>query len=537
MTQTNGKGTIENRNILDHLDKLTPVKGGGKYEHKYICPVCEGNNLSVRQKDGAFQCFSNQCDTKAILDAISPLSFKPDGTIPAKSKPKAKTAREKRKAMNADAVQVECEVEQLAIQVIDGNETLERALVTLSAWCKQHGHDKFAATQLLRAQVKEVKSLRGTVGAEEEVRILREYRLIEKHFGERLRFNKLSKEIELDGNPFAPCTAKIDLVVNHGLSLKGCREDIADSIVMIAKNNSYSPVLEYLNRVSERHGNDTSIILNGIATRYFGTTETLYDILLMRFLISCVARAYKPGCKNDCALILQGAGGTKKSTFFKILASEPWFDDTMGDSSDKDERLKLHSVWIAEWAELETVFSRKDASQVKAFLSCSTDRVRPPYGRSTEVLPRASVMVGTTNQDDFLIDSTGNRRFWVISVPRRINLELLAQERDQIWAAAVSLYRQGEPWYLSDHEEEIMEEERKKYEFQDVWHDKVAHYVRHEEAVCIQDILSKAIEMELSRQDVKSSRRVMNILRRLGWRSTNNARVVNGTRRKVWMKI
>ena len=84
--------------------------------------------------------------------------------------------------------------------------------------------------------------------------------------------------------------------------------------------------------------------------------------------------------------------------------------------SDKDERLKLHLTWFCEWAELESVFRRRDIAATKAFLSSDTDLVRAPYARKAEKMPRRSIIVGSTNEDQFLNDSTGNRRFWVVPV-------------------------------------------------------------------------------------------------------------------------
>jgi predicted P-loop ATPase len=98
----------------------------------------------------------------------------------------------------------------------------------------------------------------------------------------------------------------------------------------------------------------------------------------------------------------------------------------LGAVSDKDERLKMHRAWFVEWSELETVFSRRDVSATKAFLSSSVDALRPPYHRDTQDFPRASIIVGSTNEDEFLSDKTGNRRFWVIPVKKKIDVEQLS---------------------------------------------------------------------------------------------------------------
>jgi len=371
---------------------------------------------------------------------------------------------------------------------------------------------------------------------EEIPKLLRDYRLIEARFLERLRFNTLFKQIELDGAEFDPTSAKLELIVTHRLSIRSSREDVSDIVMKLAKQNAYSPVVEYLNQVHKRYGNDTSI-LNGLALRYLGTSEELHQVLLKKFLVGAVARAYEPGCKLDCALILQGKQGYGKSTFFRILAGEQWFDDSLGSVSDKDERLKLHRAWIIEWAELETVFGRKDINQVKAFITCPIDHVRPPYGRSVEAMKRASVIVGTTNQQEFLADMTGNRRFWVLPVIQPIDRVMLQQQRDRIWAAAVTLYRAGEKWWLDQEQEARVEQEREQYQISDSWADAIEEFVEFKNQVAIAEILENLFKLEESKHDKVSQNRVKTILYALGWKPLNNARIIDGKRRKVWTKI
>ncbi len=370
---------------------------------------------------------------------------------------------------------------------------------------------------------------------EEIPRLLKDYRLIESHLAKRLRFNTLFKQVELEGQEFNPASAKLEIIVTHQLSIKSSREDIADSVMKLAKQQSYSPVVEYLSQVYQQYG-DTTSILDDLAFRYFGTALPLHQVLVKKFLVAAVARAFQPGCKLDCALILQGKQGYGKSTFFRILASEDWFDDSLGAVSDKDERLKLHRAWIIEWAELETVFGRKDINQVKAFMSCAIDQVRPPYGRSIEAMKRASVIVGTTNQQEFLADMTGNRRFWVVPVNQPIDRGTLQQERDRIWAAAVTLYQSGEQWWLNDEQEALMAQEREQYQVSDTWMEKIAEFVEVRDQVAISEILENLFKLEEAKHDKASQNRVKTILYALDWRPLNNARMHLGKRRKVWRK-
>lgn len=447
---------------------------------------------------------------------------------------KAPSHKEKNKAAVLASMEVDVQTDYEGMMVSEGSKTLEEAQVDLAAWCKEHGHNAFAASQMLSAKVKAVRKKQADYLAPDEApRLLREYRLIEQQFSDRLRFNDLLKQVELDGEAFDPSTAKLEMNVTHSVSIKGAREDITDSILKLAKQNSYSPVGEYLTSVHQQYGNSTSI-LNGVAQRHLGTSEPIHEALVKRFLIAAVARAIAPGCKHDCALILQGPQGYGKSTFFKVLASEPWFDDSLGSASDKDEKLKLHRSWMVEWPELETVFRRHDVSQVKAFMSSAVDILRPPYGRSIETLKRGSVIVGTTNQEQFLADTTGNRRFWVVPITHPIDIAKLQAERDQIWAAAVTLYQSDEQWWLTAEENQKVDTNRSRYEAVDPWLNPIQEYIDGMPAVTTESILLNAVHLETSKHNSGHARRVADVMRVLGWEQTPNPVSHYGKKKRVW---
>lgn len=367
---------------------------------------------------------------------------------------------------------------------------------------------------------------------EKEPRQVKEFRLLQTLLKDRLRLNGLSKEIELDGKPFNLDRARLRLGVYHKIYLESSREEVQDMIVEIAEANEYSPVVEYLNSVYEEFGNDTSI-LDDLAKRYFGADSPIANVMTVRTLIAAVARAFDPGCKHDEALILQGPQDYGKSSFFRILATQNWFDDSFASVSDKDEKLKLHGAWIVEWAELETIFRRRDISSTKAFLSCQNDRLRPPYGRTVVQMKRQSIIVGSTNEDEFLSDSTGNRRFWVVPVRKKIDQQLVERERDRIWSAAVAMYKRGDRWDLSDAEKKDAAAVASEFQTRDPWFDLVSDFVRSREIVSARDILEDALEIESGRQDQGQLMRIAKILRESGWKKS--FREYKGDRRKIWL--
>lgn len=347
-------------------------------------------------------------------------------------------------------------------------------------------------------------------------------------YSERLRYSTLSKQVEMDSQLIDPDFVYLSLL-EEGLDV-GSKEFAIDVFLYLAKKHQYNPVQEYLEQCHQTHKGDGIDLLNNAASRYLGNDEPLHNAFLRKTLIAAVARALSPGCKVDTALIFVGRQGVGKSSFWAILAGE-WFCDSLsGQTSDTDEKLKLYSAWIHEWAELEQVFKRKETSQVKSFLSATTDTFRQPWGRSAEKHPRHSVIVGTTNEDDFLADSTGSRRYWVVPIKNKVCLELLERERDVLWSAAVHAYKEGASWTLSQAEAAQSEKQNQHYQREDPWFSTIEAFLKHEDSIKVCDLLAKAIGLELSRQDRSAQMRVADCLKTLGWKKQHTKIG------KIWVK-
>ena len=97
---------------------------------------------------------------------------------------------------------------------------------------------------------------------------------------------------------------------------------------------------------------------------------------------------------------------------------------------------------MQEFAELESL-SRAETGALKNFCSIQYDLMRDPYGRVTSRVPRRLVFTGTVNEFGFLKDSTGNRRFWPLTVQKPIDVPRLRADRDQLWAEAAALEAKG----------------------------------------------------------------------------------------------
>jgi predicted P-loop ATPase len=261
--------------------------------------------------------------------------------------------------------------------------------------------------------------------------------------------------------------------------------------------------------------------------------------LVRLWFIGCVARIYKPGCKMDTMLVLVSGQGLAKSTLFATLAGPEFFTDVAINFESKDSLMVMRRAWIAEHAEMKTLLAARSEEEIKAGITRTVDEFRPPYGRTTVRVPRHTVFAGTTNNTEFLRDPTGNRRYWPISVSRRIDIEKVREWRDQLWAEAVVAYRAGENWWLAPAEEQDLRDYQENFTRVDCWEDAIARYATAKAAqglpVTVPGVLSEALDISKAHQDPKAEARVKATLERLGW-TLDRPRLEDGTRPRRYVK-
>jgi hypothetical protein len=247
-------------------------------------------------------------------------------------------------------------------------------------------------------------------------------------------------------------------------------DPIIKAICHVARQRSFHPVRQYLLGL-EQDSTITAYDLDEVAKQFFRSPEPLHAAMVRKWLIGAVARAMDPGCQMDYCLVLYSKNqGLMKSTSFGDLASLEWFTSTVPDG-DKDFLLNVHSCWIFELAELESVTGKRKAGRLKNLITTRTDMFRVPYGRRAERHPRGSVFCGTVNEENFLRDETGNRRFWVIPIAgaEPVNREGLKAARDGIWKAAMAAWRANELPMLSRAQEALSEIQNETFVESDPW--------------------------------------------------------------------
>lgn len=239
-------------------------------------------------------------------------------------------------------------------------------------------------------------------------------------------------------------------------------EKIKTALSAVTAERAYHPIREYLDQLPEW---DRVPRLDLVFHDYLGTPLNAYSMAVCRkTFTAAVARIYRPGTKFDSAAILVGRQGLGKSTLFKKLAGK-WFSDalTMTDMRDKTAAEKLQGYWILELGELAGM-RKAEVETVKAFMSREDDKYRAAYGMNVESHPRQCVIVGSTNNEDgFLRDTTGNRRFWPLKTSdqrEKTPWDMDDETVKQIWAEALTAFRNGEKLYLEGSEAEQAEEEQ-----------------------------------------------------------------------------
>lgn len=167
-----------------------------------------------------------------------------------------------------------------------------------------------------------------------------------------------------------------------------------------------------------------------------------------------IARLYTPGIKFDYMPILIGEQGVGKSTIIDWLAlNTQYYKEITTIDGDKGIEC-LEGGWICEFSELLAMTRQKDVQSMKAFVTRTVDRYRRPYDVRVSILPRNCIFIGTTNDSEFLTDTTGNRRYLPVevSIPRG---ELFEKEKEvreyimQCWREALYKMRNKINFYLS----------------------------------------------------------------------------------------
>lgn len=309
-----------------------------------------------------------------------------------------------------------------------------------------------------------------------------------------------------------------------------------EAITIVCRDNATHPVQEYF----------LGLTWDGIPRvdrwlhRSLGAPDTdFYAEIAQRMLMSVLARTFEPGCKWDYVVVLEGAQRTgKSSTVHKLLPDPTWTADLEFSRDERRMQDALAGAVLVELGELRGL-NFTDNRSVKAFVSRTYDTYRRAYARQAQAFPRACVFIGTTNDRQYLTDETGNRRFIPVPVIGGDPI-YLDQNRDQLWAEAMTLYR-ADPAPLVWREETlaVMAEHQAERLNQDDWQDAIEQYLRTPAALEAKGlpgavIALEALNISIDRYGRREQHRIADIMRRLGWQS-GSFRDSTGTIRRGYL--
>ena len=342
--------------------------------------------------------------------------------------------------------------------------------------------------------------------------------------------------------------------IEYAILLKAADETIWKAVVAVARRHGRHPLREYLDALKW----DQQPRCERLFVQHFGAADTPYARgAALCFLVSAVARvlwvdplAPALGAKVDFMVVLEGGQGKKKSTAVQTLFTAPWYVETMESPSKPDFFQVIQGAWAIEIAEMDS-FSKVDVTSIKATITRRTDKFRAPYDRAPKSWRRECVFVGTTNKNDYLRDDTGGRRFLPIEVPDggAIDVAALDAQREQLWAEAVHLFRQGfEYWLLPSG---AAEEQEARY-IGDSWEDMIARWltgkldsdkypsrlqaVSRIEFVSTNELLQYAVGLDAGRHGRPEQMRIAQAMHRLGWRK-RRAQDATGVRVSGWERV
>ena len=281
-------------------------------------------------------------------------------------------------------------------------------------------------------------------------------------------------------------------------------------IMAIADDNQRNPVADWILSKAWDGQDRLSALLDTLELKADYPAD-LRDMLVTRWLISAVAAGLKPiGFKARGVLTFQGAQSIGKTSWLESLVPDLALrkqlikTDHLLDPTNKDTVLAAISHWLVELGELDSTF-KKDVARLKGLITADMDKIRRPYAALDSEYQRRTVFFASVNDSNFLVDDTGNTRFWTIAV-KRINYQHNI-DMQQLWAQIATYYEQGEQWWLTREEEQRLEAINKG----------------HRVTTAVRDLINSELDWQCSSPGLFKRQSAAQVLRGIGFDKPSNA--------------
>lgn len=313
---------------------------------------------------------------------------------------------------------------------------------------------------------------------------------------------------------------------------------VCDAVDAVCAANRFDPLQDWVERCAATW--DGEYRTQDLFVRYFiaaeqnAYTDALGEIAMM----ALVLRALDPGAHQPIVPVLQGSQGIGKSSGLAALCPRPeWFSDSLPALRTKDAQDHVRRHWVIELGEMD-VARKSEVEELKAFLTRPHDTFRAAYGRKERTHPRRCMFWGTTNDQQYLRDNTGNDRFFPVVI-ERVDVEAMKRDRDQLVGEAVHLLREFERegrnwWELSGEARSKLAKHRQQAEVADPWMGIIAAAIDGLDEVCTGQLMDEQVRImqrdgtegfttkrgigkPIQSRTPHDGRRIASILQKLGW--------------------
>ena len=297
------------------------------------------------------------------------------------------------------------------------------------------------------------------------------------------------------------------------------------ALITISAKNRFHPVKDYLNSLPEWDGSMRCSVWLKMALGAEKEPDGYLAATGEKFLIGAVRRIMNSpeATKIDNMLVFEGLQGGGKSSLIEALFT-PWHGDTPLPLGDKDAYINIRGSWGYEMAEMDS-FNKATVTTAKSFLSSHTDNYRPPFGTKNMKYPRQTVLIGSVNHSEYLTDSSGNRRYWPVW-GYNLNLQWLKDNREQLWAEALKLVKEGKPHWLDRAKEgdlvDLIEYEQSLREHPDAFVAKLHSWMLSEKNLLkphysTLELLEIVFQMDIRSVNKSHEMKLSNAMQKLGW--------------------
>lgn len=312
-----------------------------------------------------------------------------------------------------------------------------------------------------------------------------------------------------------------------GISKLG-KESVLDAVVHYANKDIRNEPQDWIKSIKWDGIERIDTFFNKAA----GSPESAYSKSLSRnFWISLVARIFNPGCKVDNMIILEGAQGSFKSTMFEKIGGK-LYSEASTDIRSVEFYKCLEAKIIVEFAELSS-FSKTEINIIKKMITCKSDRYRASYHRFASDHPRTCIFTGSTNDEVYLNDPTGARRFWPLET-NIIEIPYIVDNRSQLFAEAYCKYKNSMSWWETPEEETKLEQENRRVN--DAWENIVIDFIRTKDFITIVDVAQK-LGLRNDQIDKSVQMRIASIIKVSKMFKKSKITENSGFQKRGWEKI